>query len=74
MFVKVESNLFWYFRANAITSPLDSFFSADSDNEIFIKEASLGYSLKLVISVTNYYHNHFLRLLTERKNRYQGRT
>ena len=52
MYVKVESNLFWYSRANAITSPLDSFFSADSDNDICIIEASSGYLLKLAISVT----------------------
>ena len=52
MFVKVESDLFWYSRANAITSPLDSFFSADSDNDICIIEASSGYLLKLAISVT----------------------
>ena len=67
MFVKVESNLLWYSRANAITSPLDSFLSADSDNGIFIIETSLGCLLKLAISVTNYYHIHFLRLLTEKK-------
>ena len=34
IFVKAESELFWYSRAKVITSSFDSFFSADSDNGI----------------------------------------
>ena len=63
MFAKVESDLFWYSRAKAITSSLDSFFSTDSDNDIFIIEKSLGYLLKSAISITNYYHICSLHLL-----------
>ena len=67
MFIKVESISFWYSRAKAITSSLDSFFSADSDNEIFIIEASLGYLLKSGISTTDYYQVRSLHLLTQKK-------
>ena len=34
MFRKMESNLFLYYRAKAITSSLDNLFSADSDSDI----------------------------------------
>ena len=68
MFIKVESISFWYSRAKAISSSLDSFFSADSDNEIFIIEASLGYLLKSGISTTDYYQVRSLHLLTQKKN------
>lgn len=36
IFAKVESNLFWYSRAKAITVSLVCFFSADSDSDIVI--------------------------------------
>ena len=60
MFVMVESNLFWYSKVKTITLSLDSFFSADADNEI---ETSFGYLS--AISITDYYHICSLCLLTE---------
>ena len=59
----VESNLFWYSKVKTITLSLDSFFSADSDNEIVIIETSFGYLS--AISITDYYHICSLCLLTE---------
>ena len=50
----------------AITSSLDSFFSADPDNDSYLK-TSLGYLLKSAISITDYYHIWSLCLLTVKK-------
>ena len=55
--------MLWYSKVKTITLSLDSFFSADSDNEIVIIETSFGYLS--AISITDYYHICSLCLLTE---------